>query len=175
MTAHSTYATSSPAILLPEYFRPSNGLHRPFSPRSIGWMSTPLEVSNPNGLHRPFSRSHECGEIDRATLQWHFAERHFPWNLPGNRPPFLPVTRFVPLSSRCDTLEAPKLLVRAVHQKRETHEVPSSYHRSARRAIAPADRQLVTGLAPVASASEPLLRAPRSTPTRAALPASHPE
>src|SRR5205823_13123543 len=31
ITTHSTYAAASFSILLTEYFRPSNGLHRPFS------------------------------------------------------------------------------------------------------------------------------------------------
>ncbi len=77
MTAHSTYATSSPAILLPEYFRPSNGLHRPFR---LWYVSPSL-----------FCRYHYSGTSETG---------HTPWNFP------LLVPDFVLLSSRCDMLEA---------------------------------------------------------------------
>jgi hypothetical protein len=46
-------------IQLAEYFRPSNGLRRPFSLRNRCSLHQEDEyVSIPNGLRRPFSRSH---------------------------------------------------------------------------------------------------------------------
>jgi len=50
MTAHSTYAAAFLPILLTEYFRPSNGLHRPFSlERSIFYLIKLLQFQTRTG------------------------------------------------------------------------------------------------------------------------------
>src|SRR5258708_14792563 len=81
----------------------------------------------------------------------------------------------VPFSLRCDTQELVKTPWSSSHQPGETHETLSVYHRCATRVLPPADQPLAPGLARLAPIHRVLLRASRTAPARAAVPASPPE